>query len=356
MTQVQVSSDADAGVAPVDAAARPEPAPARPGGAPERRGLPPVLDRYGELLVPAIDAAVERLHPTLRPALQHHFAGGGKRVRGALVLLSAAAAGAPESVGVPGAVALELVHNFSLIHDDVIDGDEERRHRPTVWARYGLGQAIVGGDALALAAIELLLAEPTAPRVRAAAVLAQATQAMIAGQADDMAFEGRETVTVDECLAMEAGKTGALLACAASLGAILGEAPDATVCALAEFGAHVGIAFQAVDDVLGIWGDPSVTGKPVGSDLLARKRTLPVTIALAEGGRAEELAQLLDGPLEPADLARATELLETGRRQALTIAEAHVENALACLASVDLAPGPAAELVELAHFVSQRDR
>lgn len=350
MTQVQLDPHAmaDAPAAP-QAAVRTAPT--------ARRGLPAVLDRYGELLAPAVDAAVERLHPTLRPALRHHFAGGGKRVRGALVLLSATAVGAEEAVGIPGAVALELIHNFSLVHDDVIDGDEERRHRPTVWASYGLGQAIVGGDALALAAIELLLADPTAPRVRAAAVLAQATQAMIGGQADDMAFEGRPSVTVEECLAMEAGKTGALLACAASLGAILGEAPDAAVTALAEFGAHVGIAFQAVDDVLGIWGDPSVTGKPVGSDLLQRKRTLPVTIVLGEGGRrAAELAELLDGPLDPDDLARATELLEAGRRQALTIAEAHTENALASLASVELVPGPAAELVELARFVSARDR
>ena len=350
MTQVQASRAGTEGAASRTAVPARSHPPARPG-------LPPVLDRYGELLVPAIDAAVGRLHPTLRPALQHHFAGGGKRVRGALVLLSAAAVGAPEEVGVPGAVALELVHNFSLIHDDVIDGDEERRHRPTVWARFGLGQAVVGGDALAMAAVELLLAEPTPPRVRATAVLAQATQAMIGGQADDMAFEGREHVTVDECLAMEAGKTGALLACAASMGAILGEASDATVAALASFGAHVGIAFQAVDDVLGIWGDPSVTGKPVGSDLMARKRTLPVTMVLAAGGgRADELQELLDGPLEPGDLVRATELLESGRRQALTVAEAHVENALECLESVELAAEPAAELVELAHFVSERDR
>jgi len=351
VTQLQLPPDAPAARADGPRAAVPS------GGAARRRSLPPALERYGQLLGPAIDEVVDRLHPSLQPALRHHFAGSGKGVRGALVLLSAAAVGASEAVALPGAVALELVHNFSLIHDDVVDGDEERRHRPTVWARFGLGQAVVGGDALALAAIELLLAEPSAPRVRAAAVLAQATQAMIGGQADDMAFEGRASVTVDECLAMEAGKTGALLACAASLGAILGEAPDATVAALAEFGAHVGIAFQAVDDVLGIWGDPSVTGKPVGSDLLQRKRTLPVTVALAAGDRrAAELAELLDGPLGPSELARATELLESGRRQALTVAEAHVENALASLASVELAAGPAAELAELARFVSERDR
>jgi len=137
----------------------------------------------------------------------------------------------------------------------------------------------------------------------------------------------------------------------------LGDAPGPVIASLAEYGAHIGIAFQAVDDVLGIWGDPSVTGKPVGSDLLQRKRTLPVTIALAAGGpRATELVELLDGPLDGSDLARATELLASGRRQALTIAEAHVDNALAILGALDLAPGPSAELVELARFVSARDR
>ncbi len=379
MTQAQLSSlgvgapgtepeifdagtDADAGTASLPATGRRGLARARRAApravpAPTRQGLPAVLERYGELLGPALDAAVAKLHPALRPALQHHFTGAGKRVRGALVLLSAAAVGAEEQAVVDGAVAIELVHNFSLIHDDVIDGDEERRHRPTVWARYGLGHAIVGGDALVLAAVELLLSEPHPARVRAAAVLAQATQAMIGGQAEDMVFEGRPAVTVDECLTMEAGKTGALLACAASLGAILAEAPDPVITGLAAYGAHIGIAFQAVDDVLGIWGDPSVTGKPVGSDLLARKRTLPVTVALEAGGpRAAELAELLDGPLDALDLARATVLLECGRRRSLTIAEAHVENALAILEELELAPGPRAELVELARFVSRRDR
>ena len=348
MTQVQLDREpASAEPAEATVAAR----------AAARRGLPAVLGRYGSLVGQAVDEAVKVLHPALRPALEHHFAAQGKQVRGALALLSATAVGASEDVAIPGAVALELVHNFSLIHDDVMDGDEERRHQPTVWARFGLGQAIIGGDALVLAAMELLLADPAPPRVRAAAVLAQATQAMIGGQAEDMAFEGRDVVSVEECLAMEAGKTGALLACAASLGAILAEAPAPVVTALAEYGAHVGIAFQAVDDVLGIWGDPSVTGKPVGSDLLQRKRTLPVVIALAaEDGRSRELAELLDGPLDAADLARATELLASGRRQALTIAEAHTENALAALESVDLARGPAADLVELARFVSERDR
>ena len=212
-------------------------------------------------------AAVGRLDEALQAPVRHHLDGGGKRVRAALVLVSAAAAGGAEEDGIPGAVAVELVHNYSLLHDDIIDGDQERRHRPTVWVEYGVGPAIVAGDALAGLALQVLLEHPTPERVRAAVRLAEANQAMIAGQASDMAFETRPAVTVAECLAMEEGKTGALISCAAAIGAHLAGAPAATVTALEAFGAHLGTAFQAVDDLLGIWGEPAVTGKPVGTGL-----------------------------------------------------------------------------------------
>ena len=107
---------------------------------------------------------------------------------------------------------------------------------------------------------------------------------MIAGQADDIAFEKRRDVSVEQCMAMSAAKTGALLGCAASIGAILAGAPDATVGALRDYGRHLGLAFQAVDDLLGIWGDPARTGKPAGSDLRQRKKSMPVVSALAAGG------------------------------------------------------------------------
>ena len=241
------------------------------------------LTRVRSVVAPAIDAAVLRLCPALRPAVREHLAGGGKFVRAGLTLVSTAAAGAEEIAGLAGAVAIEIVHNFSLVHDDIIDGDLERRHRPTLWAEHGVGHAIIAGDALATLAFQVLLEEPTPERVRAAGRLAEATQAMIAGQAEDMASELVVSLSVEECLHMEAGKTGALLSCSAAIGAILGGAPAATVDALADFGRHLGIAFQAVDDLLGIWGEPSVTGKPVGNDLRQHKKSLPVAIALSRG-------------------------------------------------------------------------
>lgn len=275
------------------------------------------------------------------------------------MLLSAAAAGADEKIGIVGAVAIELIHNFSLLHDDIIDEDRERRHRSTAWAEFGVGRAIVAGDTLATLALQILLEEPTPERVAATVSLAAATQAMIAGQADDMAFESRTTVSVEECIAMEQGKTGALLACAAALGATLAGAPPAVVDALYEFGANLGTAFQAVDDMLGIWGDPAATGKPVGSDLLRGKKTLPVATALERNDEAAAaLRSILDGDIGEEQVRRAAELLvESGVREEMrTLAVEHLERAAAALDRVDLAPGPVAELLAIADFIASRDR
>jgi geranylgeranyl diphosphate synthase type I len=208
---------------------------------------------------------------------------------------------------VVGAVAIELIHNFSLIHDDIIDGDTERRHRSTVWSEFGIGKAIIAGDALATLGHSRCCSTSRRPSAcRAAACLVEATQVMIAGQADDMAFESRPSVIVAECLDMERGKTSALLACAVSLGAILAGAPDATVEALAEFGSHLGTAFQAVDDVLGIWGEPARTGKPVGSDLVPAQEDAAGLHRTGPGRRdLPELRRLLEGDLSPADVERA---------------------------------------------------
>jgi geranylgeranyl diphosphate synthase type I len=318
-----------------------------------------VLGRAAALVSPAIDDAVARLSPELRPPVAHHLEGGGKRVRAALVLLSAAAAGAPEETGIVGAAAIELIHNFSLIHDDIIDEDRERRHRPTTWAEFGVGTAIIAGDALSTLALQILLEDPTPERVAATASLAAANQAMIAGQAEDMAFESRPSVSVAECLRMEQGKTGALLSCAASLGAILAGAPATTVDALAGFGTHLGTVFQAVDDMLGIWGDPAVTGKPVGSDLLRRKKTLPVATALEEGGPgASELSSLLAGRPDERAVLRAAALLDgMGIRARMQVfADEHLDRAATALQRAPLRPGPAAELLAVAHFVAARDR
>src|SRR5579875_251351 len=324
-------------------------------------------------------AAVDRLVPEIRRPVTYHLgwtdeqgrplgAPGGKGIRPALALLSAEAAWAEPEVGVPGAVAVELVHNYSLIHDDIIDGDVERHHRPTVWTVFGIGRAIIAGDALDTLAHQVLLEASPSAGPRAVAALADATAEMIAGQADDIAFETRRQVGVDECMAMSAAKTGALLGCAASIGAVLAAAPPATVGALRDFGRHLGLAFQAVDDLLGIWGDPARTGKPAGNDLRQRKKSMPVVSALAAGGdEADELRALLLGdpesdvtslpPLTPEQVARATYLVDAcgGREWTSVRAKAHLDTALGALERVRLSAVPHRELADLAVFVVERE-
>jgi geranylgeranyl diphosphate synthase type I len=335
--------------------------------------VPDVLRRARDLVSPALAEAAGRLSPELRPIVSYHLGwtdaagraegangNGGKGVRSALAVLSAEAAGADGSRGVAGAVAVELVHNFSLVHDDVIDEDEERRHRPTVWAVFGIGRAVIAGDALLSLAHEVVLRADASPTdiVRAARCLSEATSAMIAGQALDMAFETLDGVTVDRCLAMEAGKTGALLGCASSIGSILGGASDETVAALNDYGVELGLAFQAVDDLLGIWGDPSTTGKPAWNDLRQRKKTLPVTAALAAGdGNAGELnALLLAEHLGEPDIARAAALVEAcgGRDWARDEARARLAAALGALERASIAEEAHRDLQEVALFVVER--
>jgi geranylgeranyl diphosphate synthase type I len=312
------------------------------------------------LVQPALEAAALRLCPELRPAVEQHLAGGGKFVRAGLALLSTRACEGNERDGVAGAVAIELVHNFSIVHDDIMDGDVERRHRPTMWVVHGVGNAIIAGDALFTVALQVLLDETTRERTKAVALLASATQEMITGQAQDMASEQRATLTVDECLLIAAGKTGALLSCATALGAVLAGASEANVEALGDFGLHLGIAFQAVDDVLGIWGDTSVTGKTVGNDLRRHKKSLPVCIALAQNAqRPSKLSTLLDGhDLDDEEVVEASALLDElgARRATMTIAEERLDRALTSLQRASISTSDHATFEAIARYVIERDQ
>ena len=329
-----------------------------------------ILRRTRALARPALRAAVDRLSPRLRPPVEYHLGwtdvdgnpvdgDGGKHVRAALAVLSASAVGTDESVGVPGAVAIELVHNFSLIHDDLMDDDGERRHRPTVWAAFGAASAIVAGDALMTLAVQVLAEQPGRGAQRALRALTAATAHMIEGQADDVAFESLGDVSLAECVAMARAKTGALLGCASELGALLADAAPPSVDALGTFGRELGLAFQAVDDVLGIWGDPAVTGKPVRSDLRQGKQTIPVVAALEGAGAVgPELRSLLDASRESdAAAERAAELVDRcgGRAVADDIARSSLTAALEALGGADVKPGVAAELEQIALFVVGRD-
>lgn len=312
-----------------------------------------------ELVEPELRAALGQLPPSMRPIAAHHFGwadggGSGKAVRPALVLLAAQAVGAPAKRAVRGAAAVELVHNFSLVHDDVMDGDTTRRHRATVWKAFGTGAAILAGDAWLALAARLLAERPAEQRALMTAVLD-----LIEGQSADLAFEERDTVGADECRAMAAGKTGALLGCACAIGALAGGGSPDQVLRLRAFGEEVGLAFQFVDDLLGIWGEPVVTGKPVYSDLRNRKKSLPVVAALASDTAAgRELAGLYRkrDALSAPELARAAELVEQAGGRAWSQAQADELLARALTQLRDIETRPRAELAALAQLITRRDR
>ncbi len=327
--------------------------------------LPETLNRARELVWPALRSAVETLEPELRAVAVHHFGwdenggGGGKAVRPALALASAAAVGAPPETAVDGAVAVELIHNFSLLHDDIMDRDQERHHRATAWTVFGEARAILAGDALANLASQVLLRRETPEAMRATALLVDATARMIAGQSEDMSREGKLGVRIEEVIAMHAAKTGALLSCASSIGAVLAAGDREVVGALASFGIQVGIAFQAVDDQLGIWGRPELTGKPTWNDLRQRKSSLPVVAALdSECDEAGRLRELLSRPdLSEPEIAEAAELVEScgGRRYAAEEAERRLGLALRELQRVSIEPSAREELEGLARFIVERE-
>ena len=317
-----------------------------------------------DLVGPALASAVDRMSPDVRTVAAYHLGlgtpgGTGKALRPALALLSARAAMVAPERGVPAAVAVELVHNFSLLHDDIMDGDTERRHRPTAWTVYGVGAAILAGDAMLAIAQDILL-EDAAPQGRwAARCLSAAVQRLIAGQGADLAFERRDDVTLAECLDRAGDKTAALMACACSIGAIHVGAPPAVAMGLAGFGAHIGLAFQLTDDLLGIWGSPAVTGKPVRSDLRARKKSLPIVAALtADVPASAELAGLLgrEDALSEDDLARAAALVEEAGGKSWTEQEAADQLAAAhtSLAETPMPDDERAEFAGIAEFITAR--
>jgi len=328
---------------------------------------------------PALRAAVNTLPPSMRHIAGYHFGWwnehgqlyqdpkkgpekrtGGKSIRPTLVLLSAQAVGGIPDTTVPAAAAVELAHNFSLVHDDVMDGDLTRRHRPTVWRVFGLNTAILAGDALLTLALDVLATSGHPAATDATRMLSVAIQALVDGQSADLGLEQRVEVELAECVSMAQRKTGALIECACAVGATFGGGSPRQVEHFRRFGAHLGLAFQHVDDLLGIWGDPAVTGKPVYSDLLSRKKSLPVVAALVSGTPAgPELAELYqrEAPLSDTDLAHAADLIDIagGRTWSQTQVDDLLTQAMRDLESASPTPRAARELDALARQATHRD-
>ncbi|MFJ2818151.1 polyprenyl synthetase family protein [Streptomyces sp. NPDC087294] len=327
-----------------------------------------LLAQARDLTEPALREAVNRLPQPTRSVAEFHFgwrahkrhpATGdwGKGIRPGLVLAAARAMGAAPERAASAAAGVELVHNFTLIHDDLMDRDALRRGRPTVWALFGDPQAVLTGDALLVVAMQTLAGEPALLSELCATLLC-----LVAGQGADLAFERRTDVSLQECLTMAAGKTAALLSSACALGGLVAGAEPWRTDALRRFGHHLGLAFQLVDDLLGIWGRSAVSGKPVGADLRRRKNSLPVVAAFAAGGpdarRLAELYRRENGALGDPDIQEAARLIERAGGRAWAQEEAERQRTAALAALTDAAPDPtgAHHLTQLAHAITSRGR
>lgn len=227
---------------------------------------------------------------TLQPTMDN----GGKRIRPLLCLLACSAAGGDWQQAVPAAAAIELLHNFSLIHDDIEDSSPTRRGRKTVWQIWGVAQAINAGDAMF--ALSHLALNRLAERGVNPAIVVQALRRfdetcveLTQGQHADMDFEQRPQVSVEDYLAMITGKTAVLIALSAELGALIAGVGEKTVHHYAEYGRQLGLAFQVIDDILGIWGDETRTGKSAATDISTKKKTLPVLHGLAQNATLRQL-------------------------------------------------------------------
>lgn len=221
----------------------------------------------------------------------------GKRIRPILLLLCCESSGGDWRSALPAAAAVEILHNFSLVHDDIQDGSPTRHNRDTVWRVWGDPMAINVGDsmfALAYYAMERLSANDYAATQVIASwqVFNHTVLELTRGQYMDMSFEDREDVTVDEYLTMIGGKTASLIAGVAQIGALLGSGDAATAERYAEFGLNLGLAFQVRDDILDIWGNPDETGKATATDIIARKKSLPVLYGLEKSDALRKLYQL----------------------------------------------------------------
>lgn len=264
---------------------------------------------------------------------------GGKLLR-PLLCLAAAGGYGDERAALDAAVAIELLHAFSLVHDDIEDGDTERRHRPTLWALRGVPLAINAGDSLFALShrvlIDAVASLPAPDAVRALRIFEDATLRMIEGQHADLEYESRPTVTVEQYLQMTSGKTGALIGASLAMGGLFGGAPDRDVDTLRDAGVAIGVAFQAVDDALSAWGDAARTGKAVGNDAARGKKSLPVVLrgTLNGDGRDPEAA------LRSATRALAREYAERGR---------------ALLRRTTMRPEGIADIEAMIDFILERD-
>jgi geranylgeranyl diphosphate synthase type I len=335
------------------------------------------LAQFNQQMQPLIDQTMQQVvlsHPLigqyrgLKDMLSYHLGWDGaanraevqgKRIRPLLVLLTTAACSQSGwETALPAAAAVELLHNFSLIHDDIEDRSILRRGRETVWKKWGEALAINAGDALFSLSFEAisLLKQTCPPEVvlQSLEILNNTCIRLTGGQHLDISFENERYIGLDDYWLMIEGKTAALISACVSLGALIGGADRHQQQELAEFGRSLGIAFQIQDDWLGIWGNAAQTGKSTESDLLTGKKSLPIVFALQNNGKFAK--RWLSAPIQAEEVASLAALLvEEGARQYTEAqAEYYTQQSLQSLANANLENEARQALQELALMLLKR--
>ena len=260
--------------------------------------LPSVFNRYRSELEKELRTAISAEAFPLHAMMRYHLGWedehgepcqvhGGKHLRSVLCLAACEATGGEWHTALPAAAALEIVHNFTLIHDDIQDNSVQRRHRPTVWSIWGIAHGINVGDGMwAAAQLELLRLQqqgmPSQKVVTASYALGETCLKLCEGQYLDMSFENSLDIDIENYLSMIDRKTAQLFSCSLFLGALAGTDDQDLISQFASFGRELGMAFQIHDDLLGIWGDEENTGKSTYTDIRERKKTLPIVYTLQQ--------------------------------------------------------------------------
>jgi geranylgeranyl diphosphate synthase type I len=286
----------------------------------------------------------------------------GKRIRPLLCMLACEAVCGDWRRALPVAAAIELVHNFSLIHDDIEDQSDERRGRVAVWKAWGLAQGLNAGDGMFMLARLALDRMSPLFSTKCAAINEEfdsTTLKLCYGQFLDLGFESRLDVTVDEYIQMIRGKTAALIASSLRLGAMLGTDDKTIIDALGCFGENAGLAFQMVDDILGIWGDPSITGKSAATDILSKKKSLPAILGMNHPQYGKRLREIYTLPqLQTAHVAEVLQLLDDAnvRTEVEKRADTFTADALAAFGATHIENRATEQLRGIAETMTRRVR
>lgn len=301
----------------------------------------------------------ERL-PSLYEPISYTLAGGGKRIRPLLLLMGVQACGGDPASALDAAAGIEMFHNFTLLHDDVMDRSEVRRGRPTVHRRWNENVAILSGDTMLTLATQLMSEVPDAALRRVLGTFNRMAIEVYEGQALDMDFEQRDDVTIPEYIEMIRCKTSALLGAAVKIGALIAGADSRTADALYEYGEKLGLAFQIRDDFLDVYGDPATFGKPIGGDIVNNKKTFLLLTALAkpqeEGVERLRSAMTVAAPeVRIAEVTRIYTLLGVAQDSSAAIRR-YCDEALAALDRAGISPEGREEFRSLLNKLVARNK